>query len=146
MYETITVSCDIVPTDASAPLGLLIMINDQTIFDSAAISAAVKFTHTITLAENQEHELKIQLKNKSAGHTVIDAQGNIVKDSAVQIKNLAFDDIDLGQIVQNNSVYVHDFNGNGALTHDKFYDTMGCNGTVSMKFTTPVYLWLLEQI
>jgi hypothetical protein len=23
---------------------------------------------------------------------------------------------------------------------------MGCNGTVSLKFTTPIYMWLLETM
>jgi len=42
--------------------------------------------------------------------------------------------------------YQHDFNGTGNPTIDKFYGEMGCNGTVSLKFTTPIYLWLLENM
>lgn len=146
MYETVSISCDLTPTDASAPLGVEIWVNDLRVFDSEALAQPTKFTHSVQLAENQEHELKIQLKNKSAQHTKVDANGNIVQDSAVQIKNITFDDIPLGQIVSQNSVYRHDFNGNGPSTEDKFYDTMGCNGTVTMKFTSPMYLWLLEHI
>jgi hypothetical protein len=43
--------------------------------------------------------------------------------------------------------YHHDCNGTAQqVILDKFYREMGCNGTVSLKFTTPVYLWLLENM
>jgi hypothetical protein len=38
------------------------------------------------------------------------------------------------------------FNGTSEVTEDKFYSELGCNGTVSLKFTTPMYLWLLEHM
>jgi len=44
------------------------------------------------------------------------------------------------------ATYTHNFNGTQAETTDKFYGEMGCNGTVSLRFTTPIYLWLLETM
>jgi len=44
------------------------------------------------------------------------------------------------------ATYTHDFNGTKELTQEKFYGVMGCNGTVSLKFATPIYLWLLENM
>jgi hypothetical protein len=42
--------------------------------------------------------------------------------------------------------YQHDFNGTGKLTTQNFYGELGCNGTVSLKFSTPIYIWLLENM
>jgi hypothetical protein len=43
-------------------------------------------------------------------------------------------------------VYEHNANGTGPLVQDKFYGEMGCNGTVTLEFSSPTYLWLLEQM
>ena len=44
------------------------------------------------------------------------------------------------------AVYTHDFNGTQPEIEDTFFGEMGCNGTVSLRFTTPIYLWLLENM
>ena len=86
------------------------------------------------------------MKNKTTEHTKIDEQGNIVSDACLTITNLAFDEIELKQIVVDKAVYTHDFNGTQPETQEKFYGAMGCNGTVSLQFSTPMYLWLLENM
>lgn len=146
MNETINISCSITPTDTSAPLGLEISVNDDVIFDSEAVTQALDFSHNISLPENQEHILKLRLKNKTTQHTKVDAAGKIVSDSVLVVDKIAFDEIELGQIVTETAVYEHNFNGNGPTTQEKFHRDLGCNGTVSLKFSTPVYLWLLERI
>ena len=93
-----------------------------------------------------EHTLKLILKNKTAAHTKIDEQGNILSDATLAISNLAFDEIKLGHMVTKLATYDHDFNGTKAPVQDQFYGEMGCNGTVSLGFTTPIYLWLLENM
>ena len=35
---------------------------------------------------------------------------------------------------------------NKALDGHPFFGNMGCNGYVSLKFATPIYLWLLEHM
>jgi hypothetical protein len=49
-------------------------------------------------------------------------------------------------MVTEQAVYTHDFNGTQQEIQDEFYSEMGCNGTVSLKFSTPIYLWLLEHM
>jgi hypothetical protein len=61
------------------------------------------------------------------------------------VTDLEFDEILLGQIFINNAVYTHNCNGTAPETQNTFYGKMGCNGTVELKFTTPVYLWMLEN-
>jgi hypothetical protein len=64
----------------------------------------------------------------------------------VTVSDIRFDGIDCQYLTTNLAEYQHDFNGTGDPTIDKFYGEMGCNGTVSLKFTTPIYLWLLENL
>jgi hypothetical protein len=86
------------------------------------------------------------MKNKTQEHTTVDEQGSIVNDARLTISDVALDEISLKQIFFEQAVYTHDFNGTQAETIDKFYGEMGCNGTVSLKFFSPVYLWLLETM
>ena len=62
------------------------------------------------------------------------------------ISDIQFDEIRLGHLVHELANYTHNFNGTGPYVVEPFSNSMGCNGTVSLKFTTPVYLWLLEHM
>jgi hypothetical protein len=43
-------------------------------------------------------------------------------------------------------VYTHNFNDTQPEIQDTFHGIAGCNGTISLQFNTPVYLWLLENM
>jgi hypothetical protein len=106
-------------------------------------------TVTLQIAENddEQHQLRLIMKNKLPEHTQVDADGNIVSDTRLIIKDLAFDNIQLRQLFVKHARYQHDRNGTAQQAIlDEFYGEMGCNGTVSLEFNTPVYLWLLEHM
>ena len=93
------------------------------------------------------HEFRLIMQGKTNEHTQLDAQGNIVSDVLVYIENLAMDDIALESIIWDLAQYSHDHNGTTNMVVDTgFYGSMGCNGTVSLTFNTPTYLWLLENL
>lgn len=138
--SNISIGCSINTTAPSAELMLTILLDNNTIFEQT-IQDLVKFSYELS-DDDAEHELKFVMSNKKAEHTRIDNEGNIVEDACLVISDIEFD----GIIVPNQAVYTHDFNGTQAPTTEKFYSHMGCNGTVSLKFTTPVYLWLLENM
>lgn len=142
--SNISIGCTVDTTSPQAELILTILLDDQTVFEQT-ITEPVKFYHTLS-DDDAEHELKFVLKNKRPEHTTIDSEGNIVEDACIVINNIEFDALELGQIVPTLARYTHDFNGTGTTTTEKFYSHMGCNGTVSLKFTTPIYLWLLENM
>jgi len=96
--------------------------------------------------DETEHELKFIMKNKSSEDTVVDENGNIITNAMLSLKDISIDEISLGYNFTKLSVYKHDFNGTSAPVNDQFYDEMGCNGTVSLKFTSPTYLWFLEHL
>jgi hypothetical protein len=122
-----------------------IWLDNQQIFNSDWVSAPTLFNYEFPDLD-AEHELRFIMKNKTVDHTKVDESGAIINDACLTISDLAFDEIALGHIVTEKAVYTHDFNGTGKAVEDKFLGQMGCNGTTSLKFTTPVYLWLLEKI
>jgi len=109
--------------------------------DAAAFDVAHEFVD-----DTQLHQLEITLQGKTDQHTALDAQGNIVQDQVAVLDQFCLDDIQLDQLVWKHAVYTHNFNGHAAADQHKFYSVMGCNGTVTFAFQSPVYLWLLENL
>lgn len=142
---TASFCCSIATTNPDVPLGLEIWIDDQKLFDQAHVQENHKFSADIS-DNDGEHELRLVLKNKLSEHTQVDADNNIISDARISVSDIEFDGIALNQLVPDLAEYQHNFNGTGELSTHKFYGELGCNGTVSLKFTTPIYLWLLEHM
>jgi hypothetical protein len=145
MQNIVKISSTIGTTDPAAGLGVEIWLDGQQIFNQDSVTEDYNFVYELNDAD-AEHELCFVMKNKTQLHTKIDNDGNIVKDACITVSNLSFDEIALGHVFVEKSVYVHDFNGSGEKTQNKFYGTMGCNGSVNFKFYSPIYLWLLENM
>lgn len=146
MSNTVAISFVLDTTDAAVPLGFEAWINNKKFYDTAHVQANQKIQIEIG-DDDAEHELCLVLKNKIQDHTKIDQMGNIISDARLVITDLTFDEIALGQLVTDHAVYTHDQNSQlPTPVQDKFYGEIGCNGVVSLKFSTPVYLWLLEHM
>jgi hypothetical protein len=143
--STAKISLVLGSTDYSVPLGAELWIDDHCFYNTDHITAPTPVCHEIHDTTG-EHELKIVLKNKRPEYTNVDDQGNLTKDAVLTASAICFDDIDCSQLVFDLSTYTHNFNGSQGETTDQFYGSMGCNGTVSLKFSTPFYLWLLENM
>ena len=143
--NTTNISCDISSSDYSIALGLEIWLNDQLLLNTDHVQQAREFIHEISDAD-QDYELKFVLKNKLPIHTKIDSDNNIVQDVCLNITNLQFDGIPLGQVFFDLAVYEHNRNNTGPATQDRFYGQMGCNGALKLKFSTPIYVWMLENM
>ena len=146
MTPTVTITFNLATTDAMAELGFEAWIDPRKFLDIDHVTETQKITVDVDDQDDAEHELRLVLKNKTTEHTKVDENGNIIADARLIIKDLAFDEIQLGHMLVEQAVYTHDFNGTGDTTQAKFYGELGCNGTVSLKFTTPMYLWLLEHM
>jgi hypothetical protein len=145
MTNTTTISCTLNTTNPEAQLGFEAWVDDQKFFDTDHVQDQQQIAVEIA-DDDGEHELRFVLKNKTSDHTQVDSDGNIIADATLTITDLAFDEIQLGHMVTEQAVYTHDFNGTQKEIQDTFYGEIGCNGTVSLKFTTPIYLWLLEHM
>ena len=145
MTNTITISCTLNTTNPAATLGFEAWVDDKKFSDIDHVQAE----HSILIEmpdDDGDHELKFILKNKTAEHTQVDEAGNIVTDATLSITDVAFDEIKLGHMLTELATYTHNFNGTKDVTQEKFHGAMGCNGTISLKFSTPVYMWLLEHM
>lgn len=146
MDNSTSIHLDIDTTDPTAALGFELWIDSTKVVDIDHVSGPQHIQQSITDDEG-EHELKFVLKNKTSDHTKIDEAGNIVKDARLIVKNVKFDEIELGyDCFTKLAKYHHSYNTDQAPVVDTFYNEMGCNGYVVLNFTTPVYLWLLENM
>lgn len=133
-------------TDYSIPLGFEAWIDDRLIHDTNWVDTAQEVN--LEISDNEaNHVLKLVLKNKLPEHTQIDENGNIISDAMLSVSNFNFDNIPLNMIlITNCSTYQHNFNNTKETTSNKFYGNLGCNGLVEIKFATPLYIWLLENM
>jgi len=142
---TASFCCSVDTTAPDVPLGLEIWIDNQKLFDQAHVQGSHQVSTDFS-DDDGEHELRFVLKNKLSEHTQLDANNTIVSDARITVTGIEFEGIALNQLVSDLAEYQHDFNGSGELSTHKFYGELGCNGTVSLRFTTPIYLWLLEHM
>ena len=145
MTPTTTISGFIDSSDKKITLGTEVWIDNICVVNVEHVDRVVHFSHMLE-EDNAEHELRIVMKHKTPDHTELDNAGNIIRDAMLSISDIKFDEIALGQVLLNKAVYTHDFNGSQPPVDDKFFGDLGCNGTVSLKFTAPTYLWLLENM
>ena len=142
--NTSTVSFEISATGPD--LVLTACLDDVVIYQGCPCEAVQKISHDFNDSAIAQHVLRFELSGKQPEHTLISPDGEIVRDCVVRIENLAMDDIELGHVVSQVARYSHDTNGTTAPKSEAFYGTMGCNGRVEMHFSSPIYLWLLENM
>ena len=91
--------------------------------------------------------LKIRLENKTDSDVVKDDETKedflIVKDLLLHIKSVEIDDINLGDIIWKKSTFTGADSNRPVLTNCV---DLGWNGTWVLEFTSPFYIWLLENI
>jgi hypothetical protein len=143
--ETVKISFDVETSDAECPLGVEIWLDDVVLLSNNHVQEKVSFSHDIN-DDDGKHEFRIVMLGKTADHTNVDEAGNIVKDATLQISNVVIDDIDVNHLFLEKCVYTHSFNDTQPEIQDTFHGVAGCNGTISFAFSTPIYLWLLENM
>lgn len=126
-------------------LSISVLFDGKEIYHQTAHTEFQTFSHNFD-DDGLEHVLEIKMSGKTPEHTVINDYGDIVGDVLLKITNIQFDGVELGTVFTEKSTYTHDFNGTGATTVETFYGTMGCNGVLALRFSTPIYLWLLENM
>lgn len=131
--------------DPEAALEVSVTLDDLVLRPRSALISPEVVKAPIDDVEG-DRQLEIVLWNKQAGHTVLDTQGNIIKDALITVSGVKFDGIDIQLLFSRHSVYTHDCNGTQPMGQHQFYDSMGCNGQLRFAFYTPFYLWLLENM
>ena len=113
------------------------------------------FEFTAALDEG-DHSLEIVFQNKTDQDTVMDQNGNILSDLLLNIESIEIDEIDLGTLLWISSVYKPDYPksyvqhcesiGQNLLPELQECVNLGWNGRWVLSFTSPFYIWLLENI
>jgi hypothetical protein len=141
--ETFNLTCSVVNTGPDSQLGFEIWADQQKIFDSTKIQHETTIACSVTLLPGP-HVLKFVMKNKNSSHTTINSAGEIVTDACLLLKNTKFNNFEVDQKIIDLATYQHNYNGNGDTVKEKFWLTFGCNGVVTLPFSTPVYDWLCD--
>ena len=136
----------LVATAPGGHIGLQIRLDTQVIFNSTIELDKKIIEYQFEDSDNTTHVLEIEMTGKLSNDTEIDLDGKILSDKSITIENLSLDEIVLGQLITDLSVYTHNFNGSQDTIEDQFFGNMGCNGIVRFEFTSPVYRWMLENM
>ena len=107
------------------------------------------------LTEGNDYKLVIERSGKTKTQTVINDKGDILKDQLLNIKRIEIDDIDIGALVYE-GVYTPIYPepwatqqrdaGHKLEQSFKSVIKMGHNGEWKFKFSSPFYMWLLENL
>jgi hypothetical protein len=143
--DKVKIAFDIAPTSLACPFQIEVWLDQSKLLNLDHVTDSVHFEHDLS-DDDGEHELRLILQGKLPEHTKIDEQGNIISDATLQISNVVIDDLEVDKLFQSHSVYTHSFNGTQPEIADTFHGIAGCNGIISFKFSTPIYLWLLENM
>ena len=134
-----------------------ILINDhihynQEITGTEKEPTVIEFEHELT--EGEKYSLIIERLGKDRGQTVIE-DGKITKDQLLHIKSIEIDEIDIGALVYE-GIYTPEYPepwasqqkqaGNALPESFKNVTNIGHNGRWELGFTSPFYMWLLENL
>ena len=135
-----------------------ILINGQSMADKEISGTEDKpdlVTFDYDLEEGKSYDLVISRSGKNRKQTIINDKGDILKDQLLHIKSIEIDDINIGSLVYE-GVYTPDYPEPWAtqqadIGHQlpktiKNVTQMGHNGSWKLTFTSPFYMWLLENL
>jgi hypothetical protein len=145
--ENLYFKCELTNSSDANDLSIEIWIDETKFFDQIISKGSYHIVQTFpTSNDEEEHSLRFVLKNKTHEHTKLSPTGEIESDCTIEISDVVFDSINLDYLFYESCTYTHSYNGTKEQTVEEFYGSMGCNGTVEFKFTTPFYIWLLEHM
>jgi hypothetical protein len=124
--------------------------------DTLTTSTGTQYIEFVAAVPDGNSELTITFTNKTRYDTVVDSTGNVVEDMLLNIESIEVDDIDLGTILWNSSVYCPVYpvvyqaemqkQGKELDSEVKNCVNLGWNGTWKLPFTSPFFIWLLENM
>ena len=124
-----------------------VWLDDHVVIQSEIASKSEQIINFERRITEGAHELKIRLENKTDTDTVI-GNDEVVKDMLLNISDITVDDISLGNLLWS-AEYILDrpqqYQGQTITKLDNCVN-LGWNGTYVLKFTSPFYIWLLEQL
>lgn len=129
------------------PLSFKITLDDENLYDINTTEPSYDIAFEVP-EDNTEHSIKFILAEKVNSHT--EMVDNVMVNSAhVEINNISINGLDITEIILANDdiiKYTHNSNGYGERVTVPLDFIMGHNGVAELKFSTPIHMWLLEQL
>jgi hypothetical protein len=135
-----------------------ILINDMSHFKGEITGTEEKpdvIEFEQELEEGNEYNLIILRSGKDKNQTVVNENGDLLKDQMLNIKSIEIDEIDIGSLVYE-GVYSPEYPepwasqqksaGRELPATFKNVTQMGHNGEWRFSFKSPFYMWLLENL
>ena len=119
-----------------------VLVNGNKQAEGSCDLSLTEIEFSLDLEEEKDHLLEIRLENKATSDTVL-YDGKIIKDMLLNIESIEIDEIELGEIKWSLSEFVADNPERETL---KRCVNLGWNGSYQLKFSSPFYLWLLENM
>ena len=124
------------------------LLNEYKIIESREIAEATDVVEyvefDVDLTEGTEYKLFIRLENKTNSDVVQNEDKTaILNDMLLNIVSIEIDEIALGTLIHTQSQFVGDDVNRPVLTQ---CTNLGWNGTWEISFTSPFYIWLLENL
>ena len=156
--ETLKFKLELFATMWDKPPHAEILVNDKSFFKGDITGTEEKptlidFEHM--LEEEKTYNLVIKRTGKTKGQTVVNEKGDILKDQLLNIKSINIDDIDIGALIYEGEFtptypepWATQQRESGTELRESFKNVtqMGHNGEWKFKFTSPFYMWLLENL
>jgi len=146
--ETVEVKFTLEPTWFNNAPKIKVAINNNILLDTQ-LEEKLDFKQTVELSEDNSHQLTFTLYDKTNNDTEILEDGSIKQDTLIKLSQLELENVNLTETMSLNKelfYYEHDTNSTSQLEKHTLYNTLGCNGTATINFSTPFYIWSLENL
>lgn len=129
------------------PLTFKISLDDKNVYDINTTEASYDIGFAVP-DDGKDHSIKFILDGKTDDHTKF-VDDTVVESAQIEIKNITIEDINISDVLYHNTdiiKYTHNSNGYSDEITMAFDSIMAFNGVAEFKFTTPIYIWILENM
>ena len=124
-----------------------VLINDKVQFDKIMEHSDI-INFNVELEEDQQYKLTVVYDNKSAKYDVVLQDGLPIKDKRIEINRISFNDINLDFFTLSSqdllSYTTTDPQGENTTGFDA--TKLSWNGSTTLLFESPIYIWILENL
>ena len=155
--ESLKFKIELYSTYWNKPPTVEVKVGDKSYFKNEITSTEkqptlIEFVHDCE--SDKPHNLNIIRTNKNVKETVVE-NNKIVKDQLLNIKHVEIDEINIGSLIYE-GIYTPEYPepwatqqaklGNKLPESYKNVTELGHNGIWAFTFTSPFYMWLLENL
>lgn len=149
--ETLNFKIGLSRSDSPKLPAFQILINNDIVIDNKInkTPAVTEYFHFIVdIEESNNHSLTIKFTNKESKDTVVDSDGNILNDLLLNIDSIEINDVELRELKRKLSKYRPNYPEHYPDKNPEVSNCLhlGWNGSWTLEFNVPFYIWLLDNL